>query len=165
MASSSVPLILGDCLESWTFCTTLRYVFFDLENCLVEVRPYDNPYFSKWGYWRLFYLSFQLLIFIIPSNKMPQFSLFAKILYLLLQVIVLVCVMLMIPMEVAIFVFIVPVGISLHLLLPLQGEVIFDLHKYLIKWSIQGCVVLAPSWRRTRFPVVSILLFSCSGLL
>ena len=76
---------------------------------------------------------------------MPQFSLFDKILYLLLQVIVLVCVMLMILMEVAIFVFIALVGISLHLLLPLQGEVIFGLHKYLIKWSTQRCVVLAPS--------------------
>ena len=25
------------CLESWTFCTTLRYVFLDLEDCPVEV--------------------------------------------------------------------------------------------------------------------------------
>ena len=80
-----------------------------------------------------------------PFQRNASISLFAKILYLLLQVIVLVYVMFMIPMEVAIFVFIVLVGISLHLLLPLQGEVIFDLHKYLIKWSIQGCVVLAPS--------------------
>ena len=39
MASSSIPLVLGDCLESWTFCTTLRYVFFDLEDCPVEIPP------------------------------------------------------------------------------------------------------------------------------
>ena len=26
-------------LESWTFYTTLRYVFLDLEDCLVEVPP------------------------------------------------------------------------------------------------------------------------------
>ena len=39
MASSSVPLVLGDRPESWMFCTTLRYVFFDLEDYLVEVPP------------------------------------------------------------------------------------------------------------------------------
>ena len=39
MASSSVPLVLGDRLKSWMFCTTLRYVFFDLEDYLVEVPP------------------------------------------------------------------------------------------------------------------------------
>ena len=81
----------------------------------------------------------------IPSNEMPQLSLSDKILYLLLQVIALICVMPMISMEAEIFVFIALVGLSLHLLWPLQGGVIFDLHKYLIKWSIQGCVVLTPS--------------------
>ena len=38
----SAPLVLGDRLESWTFCTILRYlryVFLDLEDCPVEVPP------------------------------------------------------------------------------------------------------------------------------
>ena len=39
MAASSVSLILGDRPKSWTFCTTLRYVLFDLEDCLIEVPP------------------------------------------------------------------------------------------------------------------------------
>ena len=39
MACSSVSLVLGDRLESWMFCTTFRYVFLDLDDCLVEVPP------------------------------------------------------------------------------------------------------------------------------
>ena len=39
MAGSSVPLVLSDYPESWTFCTTLRYVFLDLEDCPVKVPP------------------------------------------------------------------------------------------------------------------------------
>ena len=39
MACSSVVLILGDRLESLTFCTTFRYVFLDLEDCPVKVPP------------------------------------------------------------------------------------------------------------------------------
>ena len=39
IVGSSIPLVLGDRPESWTFCTTLRYVFFDLEDCPVEVPP------------------------------------------------------------------------------------------------------------------------------
>ena len=39
MACSSVVLILGDRLESLTFCTTFRYVFLDLEDCPIEVPP------------------------------------------------------------------------------------------------------------------------------
>ena len=39
IAGSSTPLVLGDRLDSWTFCTTLRYVFLDLEDCPVEVPP------------------------------------------------------------------------------------------------------------------------------
>ena len=33
----SIPLVFGDRLESWTFCTTLRYVFFDFEVYLAKV--------------------------------------------------------------------------------------------------------------------------------
>ena len=35
----SAPLVLGDRPDSWTFYTTLRYVFLDLEDCPVEVHP------------------------------------------------------------------------------------------------------------------------------
>ena len=69
----------------------------------------------------------------IPSNKVPQLSLSNEILDLLLQVITLVHVMPMISMEATIFVLIALVGVFLHLLQPLQGRVILDLHKYLIK--------------------------------
>ena len=37
MAYSSIKLVLGDRPKSWTFCTTFRYVFLDLEDCAVEV--------------------------------------------------------------------------------------------------------------------------------
>ena len=39
MAYSSVTLVIKDHSESWTFCTTFRYVFLDLEDCPVEVPP------------------------------------------------------------------------------------------------------------------------------
>ena len=39
MACSSVTLILGDHPKNWTFCTTFRYVFLDLEDCPIEVPP------------------------------------------------------------------------------------------------------------------------------
>ena len=50
-----------------------------------------------------------------------------------------------ISMKAAILVLIVLIRISLHLLKPLQGWVILDLHKHLIKWNVQGYVVLTPS--------------------
>ena len=37
MVCSSVALVLGDRPESCTFYTTFKYVFLDLEDCLVEV--------------------------------------------------------------------------------------------------------------------------------
>ena len=39
IAGLSAPFVLGDRPDSWTFCTTLRYVFLDLEDCPVEVPP------------------------------------------------------------------------------------------------------------------------------
>ena len=39
IACSSVDLALGDRLESWTFYTTLRYAFFDLDDWPVELPP------------------------------------------------------------------------------------------------------------------------------
>ena len=80
---------------------------------------YDNPYFSKWGTWWFFHLSLQLLIFMIPSNEVPQLSLSNEILDLLLQVITLVRVMPMISIEAIIFILIALIGISFHLLQPL----------------------------------------------
>ena len=37
IAGTSTPLVLGDRPDSWTFYTTLRYVFLNLEDCPVEV--------------------------------------------------------------------------------------------------------------------------------
>ena len=39
MACSSVILVLGDRPKSWTFCTTFKYVFLDLEDCPIDVPP------------------------------------------------------------------------------------------------------------------------------
>ena len=39
MACSSAPFVLGGRLESWMFCTTFKYVFLDLQDCLAEVPP------------------------------------------------------------------------------------------------------------------------------
>ena len=81
----------------------------------------------------------------ILSNKISQLSLLDKILYLLLLVIVLIRVMPVISVKATIFILIALVRISLHLLWPLQRRVILDLHKHLIKWNIQGQVVLTSS--------------------
>ena len=81
----------------------------------------------------------------ISSKKIPQLSLLDEILNLLLQVIVFVCVMPVISMEGAVLVFIALVRISFHLLWPLQGWVVLDLYKHLIKRNIQGCVMQTSS--------------------
>ena len=74
----------------------------------------------------------------ISSKKLLQLSLPDEILILLLQVIAFVRVMLVISMEATILVLITHIRISLHLLWPLQGWVVLDLHKHLIKRNIQG---------------------------
>ena len=126
---------------------------------------YNNSSFSKWRPWWLFYLSIQLLIFMILSNKISQLSLLDKILYLLLLIIALIRVMPVISVKAAIFILIALVRISLHLLWPLQRWVILDLHKHLIKWNIQRHVVLTSSWRWICLPIISILLLSRPSLL
>ena len=72
----------------------------------------------------------------IPSNEMPQLSLSNEILNLLLQVITFVRVMPMIPMEATVFILIALIKISFHLLWPLQGRIILDLHEHLIERGI-----------------------------
>ena len=67
---------------------------------------------------------------------MSQFSLSDKILNLLLQVKTFVRVMPMVPMESTIFILIALIRISFHLLWPLQGKIVLDLHEYLIEWGI-----------------------------
>ena len=67
---------------------------------------------------------------------MSQLSLFDKILDLLFQVITFVRVMPMVPMEATIFILIALIRISFHLLWPLQGRIILDLHEHLIEWGI-----------------------------
>ena len=64
---------------------------------------------------------------------MPQLSLFDEILNLLFQVITFVRVMPMVPMEATIFILIALIGISFHLLWPLQGRIVLDLHEHLIE--------------------------------
>ena len=71
----------------------------------------------------------------------------------------------MISVEAAILVLIQLVGTSLHIFQPLQRWFILDLHKHLIKWSVQRHIMLTPSRRRTCLPFVSIFLLSCLGLL
>ena len=39
IAYSSMVLVLGDCPESWTLCTTLKYAFLDLDDWPVELPP------------------------------------------------------------------------------------------------------------------------------
>ena len=101
----------------------------------------------------------------ISSKKISQLSLPDEILNLLLQVITFIHAMPMISMEVTILVLITLARISFHLLWPLQGWIILDLHKHLIKWNIQGRVMQILSRRRTCLPVVSILLLSRLGIL
>ena len=67
---------------------------------------------------------------------MSQLSLFDKILDLLFQVITFVHVMPMVPMEATIFILIALIRISFHLLWPLQGRIVLDLHEHLIEWGI-----------------------------
>ena len=59
-----------------------------------------------------------------------------KIPNLLLQIIAFIRVMPVISLEAGIFVLIALIRISFHLLWPLQGWIILDLHKHLIKWNI-----------------------------
>ena len=67
---------------------------------------------------------------------MPQLSLSNEILDLLFQVITFARAMPMIPMEMTIFILIALISISFHLLWPLQGRIVFDLHEHLIEWGI-----------------------------
>ena len=67
---------------------------------------------------------------------MSQLSLFDKILDLLFQVITFVRVMPIVPMEATIFVLIALIRISFHLLWPLQGRIVLDLHEHLVEWGI-----------------------------
>ena len=77
----------------------------------------------------------------ISSKKISQLSLPNEIFNLLLQVIALIHVMPVISMEAAILILIALVVISFHFFWPLQGWIILDLHKHLIKWNIQGHVM------------------------
>ena len=72
----------------------------------------------------------------ISSKKTPQLSLPDKIPNLLLQIIAFIRVMPVISLEAGIFVLIALIRISFHLLWPLQGWIILDLHKHLIKWNV-----------------------------
>ena len=85
LTCSFVTLILRDHLESWTFCTTFKYVFLDLEDCPVEVLPimtlislnggrdgsskFPFNFLSLWSHWRKFLNFLCLMRFFICCFK------------------------------------------------------------------------------------------------
>ena len=89
---------------------------------------YDNFYFFKRESWWLFELSLQLLVLVISSKEISQFSLPYEILYLLLQIKTLIRITHMVSVKATILVPIALIGISLHFFRPLQGRIVLDLH-------------------------------------
>ena len=164
MTCSSVILVLGDRPESWTFCTTFRYVFLDFEDCPVEVPPMitlispsggcdDSSTFpfnfsSLWSRPRKFLnfpclMRFSIYYFKSKHSSMScQWSLWKPQYLFLLRLL----------------------GSPFIFFWPLQGRIILDLHKNLFKRHVQGCVLLTPC-RRARLLVVSIFLLSRPCLL
>ena len=140
MACSSVPLVLGDHPKSWTFCTTFKHVFLDLEDCPVEVPPIITLISPSEGRDESSIFLFNFSSLWSRPRKFLNFPLPDEILYLLLQIKTLVCVMSMISVQAEILVPIVLVGISFHFFRQLQGWVVLDLHKHLFKWHVQGCI-------------------------
>ena len=70
----------------------------------------------------------------------------------------------MVSMEATILIPIALVGISLHFLWLLQGWIILDLHKNLLKQHIQRSVLLIPCWR-ARLLIISLFLILRPSLL
>ena len=70
----------------------------------------------------------------------------------------------MISMKATILVPIALVGISLHFLRPLQGWIILDFHKNLLKWHIQWGILLIPRLR-ARLLIISVFPFFRPSLL
>ena len=142
MACSSVTLILGDHPESWTFCTTFRYVFLDLEDCLIEVLPMitfispsgghdDSSSFpfnfsSLWSCPRKFLnfpclMRFSICCFKSKHSSMScPWSLWKRQYLFLLYLL----------------------GSPFIFFRPLQGWIILDLHEHLFKWHDQGRILL-----------------------
>ena len=139
MAYSSVVLVLEDRLESWTFCTTFRYVFLDLENCPVKVTPMMTLISPNWGLDGSSNFAFNF-----SSKEISQLPLPDEIFYKLFQIKTLICIMSMVSMEAAILVPIALIGIFLHFFRPLQRKIILDLHKHLFKRHVQRRVLLTP---------------------
>ena len=119
MACSSGVLVLGDHPECWTFCTTFRYVFFELDDWPVKLPPTIILISPSKRSWRLIYLRLQLLILIVSSQEIPRFPLSNEIFNLLLEVKTFISVMPVISMEATILILIVLIGVSLHFLWPL----------------------------------------------
>ena len=72
--------------------------------------------------------------------------------------------MTMILMEATILVPIALVGISTHFLQPLQGRIILDLHKDLLKWDVQRGILLVSCWRARLLSVSVFPVFRSSFL-
>ena len=147
MAYSSVTLILRNRPKSWTFCTTFRYVFLNLEDCPIEVplmmtlispsggcdgsSSFPFNFSALWSYPRKF-LNFPCLMrFSIYYFKSKHSSVSCPWSLWKRQYLFLLCLL----------------GISLHL------------HKYLFKQHVQGRVLLTPCWKACLL-VVSIFLLS-----
>ena len=137
---SSVDFALGDRPESWTLCTTFKYAFLDLDDWLVELSPLITlispsggrddssalpfSFSSLWSRPRKLF-SFPYLIRFSTFCFRPKHSS-------------------VVSMEATILTPIALIGISLHFLRPLQGWIVFDLHKNLLKWYIQWGILLIP---------------------
>ena len=155
MAYSSITLVLGGHPKSWTFCTTFRYVFLNLEDCLIS--PNGGRDDSS-------RLPFNFSSLWSRPRKFFNFPCLMRFFFLLLQIKTLICVMPMISVEAVILVPMALVGISFHFFRPLQGWIILDLHKHLFKQHVQGRILLTLCWR-TCLLVVLIFLHSRLGLL
>ena len=163
IACSSVVLVLRDHPKSWTFCTNFRYVFLDLDDWPAELPPIITLISPSGGLRWLFYLPFQLLILMLLSKEISQFSLSCKIFNLLFQIVTFVHVVPIVSMEAKILVPIALVRISLHFLWPFQGRIIVDLHKDLLEWHVQWRVLLTPCWRTSPL-TISVFLIFCPSL-
>ena len=164
MACSSMILSLGDHPKSWTFCTTFKYVFLDLDDWLVEpplmitlISPsgsHDDSstfpfnFSSLWSCPRKF-LNFPCLIrFSIccfrsnHSSVSCLWSLWKRQYLFLLRL------------------FGSPFIFSDYF----KEGIVLDLHKNLLEWHVQWSVLLIPCWMASLFVVSVFLIFRSSFL-
>ena len=124
MACSFVVLVLGDRPESWTFCTTFRYVFLDLEDCPVEVPPMMAlPTFPSTSHlYDLVQGSFSTSLAWWDLLSAALNHSFVSCLWFLWKRQYLFLLRLL--------------GSPFIFFVPLQGRIILDLHKHLFQWHV-----------------------------